>query len=142
MVGHRRRVESYRIYRSGKGVMPRGKKKRLLLDMHREAQLKATKTLAAIKLSWYWPGITGLVRWLVREFTVLHVGVTPSLCLMVKLQRWLGPTLPVLACLKGSTRTRVGNSSQNCFRHAVSSEAVRRQKLHHIDRKVILWSRD
>ena len=38
-----------------------------MLDTHRQAHLGATKTLAAIKLNWYWPGMTGLVRRLVRE---------------------------------------------------------------------------
>ena len=48
-----------------------------MLDIHRQAHLGATKTLAAIKLNWYWPGMTGLVRRLVRECTACQGAKAP-----------------------------------------------------------------
>ena len=160
-----------------------------MLDTHRETYLGATKTLAAIKLNWYWPGMTCLVRELVQEFMVcqcakalpekararnnLYAGQVSAIDLFSPLPqtrsgnkvalvmvdhftRWWD-TIPFpdgreynggsgsgradlcLLPLNESTRPGVGNSTQNCSRHAVSAGVARRPKLHHTDNKAILW---
>ena len=82
---------------AGRVVCPRGKRKHLVLATHQEAHLGATKTLAAIKLSWYWPGMTGLVRRLVRECTACQGAKAPPERVRARNHLYAGRPWQVLA---------------------------------------------
>ena len=59
-------------------ICPRSRTKLLVLDTHRQAHLWATKTLLAIKVNWYLPGMMGLVRRLVRKCAACQGSKAPS----------------------------------------------------------------
>ena len=82
---------------AGRVICPAGRRKQLVLDTHRQAHLGATKTLSAIKLNWYWPGMTGLVRRLVRECAACQGAKAPPTRNRAKNHLYAGRPWQVLA---------------------------------------------
>ena len=106
------RLKTTGITEPGRVLCPRGRRKQLVLDTHRKANSGATKTLTAIKLNWYWPGIAGLVSRLVRECTACHGAKAPPTRNRARNHLYAGRLWQVLAIdlLGPLPQTRSGNN--------------------------------